>query len=61
MQLNLEGRRTETDYRIKLPNDYVIQCPTSYILVPISIGGMTFPVDLIQFDLSNFDVILRMN
>ena len=47
MQMNLEDRRMETNYRIKLPNDFVIECPISYKLVPITIGGSTFPVDLI--------------
>jgi len=61
MQLNLEHKRTETNYRIKLPNDSVIECPISYKLIPIIIGATTFLVDLIQFDLSNFDIILRMN
>jgi len=44
----------ETNYKIKLPNDYVVVCPISYKLVPIAIGGTTFLVDLIQFDLSDF-------
>jgi len=61
MQLNLEDRRRETNYRIKLPNDCVIECPISYKLVPITIGGTTFLVGLIQFDLSNFDSILGIN
>jgi len=61
MQLNLEDRRVKTNYRIKLPNDYVIECPISYELVPITIGGSTFPVDLIQFDLFHFDIILGIN
>jgi len=61
MQLNLEDKRTETNYRIKLPNDSVIECPISYKFAPITIGGTTFLVDLIQFDLSNFDIILGMN
>jgi len=61
MQLNLEDRRTKTNYRIKLSNDCVIKCAISYKLVPITIGGTTFPVDLIQFDLSDFDIILGMN
>ena len=61
MQLNMEDKRTETNYRIKLPNDYVIECPISNKLVPITIGGTTFLVDLIQFDLSDFDIILGMN
>jgi len=30
-------------------------------LSPITIGETTFSVDLIQFDLSDFDVILGMN
>lgn len=61
MQLHLEGRRTETNYRFKVPNDSVIEYPISYKLVPISTGGTTFSMDLIQFDLSNFDIILGMN
>ena len=61
MQLNLEDTRIEANYRIKLPNDCVVECPISYKLVPITIGGTTFPVDLIQFDLSDFDIILGMN
>jgi len=61
MQLNLEDRRTETNYRIELSNDSAIECPISYKFVSITIGGSTFPVDLIQFDLSNFDIILEMN
>jgi len=47
MQLNLEGRRMETNYRVKLPNDSVIECPISYKRVPVTSGGSTFPLDLI--------------
>jgi len=61
MQLNLEGMRMETNYRIKLLNDSVIKCPIPYKLVPITIDGTTFPVDLIQFDLSDSDIIFRMS
>jgi len=61
MQLNLEDKRTETNYRIKLSNDCVIECPISYKLIPIITGGTTFPVDLIQFNLPDFDIILGMN
>ena len=61
MQLNLEDRRTETDYRTKVSNNCVIECSISYKLVPITIAGTTLPVDLIQFNLSDFDIILRMN
>jgi len=61
MQLNLEDRRMETNYRIKLPNECMIEIPISYEFIPITIGGTTFHVDLIQFNLSNFDIILGMN
>jgi len=61
MQLNLEGRRTETNYRFKLRNDSVIECPISYKLVPVTIGGTTFLMNLIEFYLSDFDIILEMN
>jgi len=61
IQLSLENRRMETNYRIKLPNDSVIECTLSYELAPIIIGETTFPVDLIQFDLPNFDIIFGMN
>jgi len=61
MQLNLEGRTTETNYKIKLPNDNVIECPISYKLISITVSETTFPVDLIQFDWSDFDIIFGMN
>ena len=61
LQLNLEDRRTEINYRIKLPTDSVVECPISYKLIPITIGETTFPGVLIQFDLYNFDIILGIN
>jgi len=61
MQLSLENRKVETNYRIKLPNDSIIECSISYKPVPITIGGIIFPRDLIQFDLSDFDIIMGMN
>jgi len=61
MQLNLESRRKEPNYRIKLPNDSVIEYPISYKLFPNTISGTTFLIDLIQFDLSDFDIALGMN
>ena len=51
----------ETNYRIKLLNNSVIECLLSYKLVPITIGETTFLVNFIQFDLSDFDIILGMN
>jgi len=61
MQLNIEKIKVETNYRIKLSNDYIVECHISYKLVPITIGGITFPEDLILFDFSDFDIILGMN
>jgi len=53
MQFNLKNRKAETNYKIKLPNDFIVECPISYKLVLIAIGGIIFPRDLIQFDLSD--------
>ena len=50
MQLNLKDWRTETNCRIKLSNRFVIGCPISYKLAPITIDVTTFPMDLIKFD-----------
>jgi len=38
MQLNLENKETETNYRIKLPNDSRVECIISYKLVSIANG-----------------------
>jgi len=61
MELNLEDRRTETNYKVKLPNACVIECSISYKLAQFTIAGTTFLADLIQFDSSDFDIILGMN
>jgi len=49
LQLNLEHVKVETNYRIKLPNNSIVDCPIHYKHVPISIGESIFPGDLIQF------------
>jgi len=59
--LSLEDNKEEVAYRIGLPNRHVLKCSTLYKDVPILIGEHRFPGDLIQFDLSEFDVILGMN
>jgi len=59
--LNLDGNKQEANYRISLPNGHVTKCSTLYRDVPIMIKAKRFPGDLIQFDLSEFDVILGMN
>jgi len=53
MQLNLDDRRTKTNYSVKVPIDTMIECPMSDKLVSITIGGATCLVDLIQFYSSN--------
>jgi len=53
--------KVETNYRIKLPNDSIVQCSIFYKHVPIFIGRTVFHGDLIQFGFSDFDVILGMN
>ena len=60
MQLNLKIIKVKSNYRIKLPNDSIVECPIFYKCVPISIDGTIFLKDLIQFDLSDFDIILGM-
>jgi len=57
----LENIKVETNYKIKLSNDSIIQCRIFYRDVPISIGGTIFPGDLIEFNLSKFDIILGMD
>ena len=61
MQLNLENKETETNYKIKLPNDSRVQFPISYKLIAITISGIVFPGVLIEFDSSDFDIILKMS
>jgi len=61
MQLNRENKEIETNYRFKLLNDSRVYCPISYKLVPITIGGIVFPRVLIQFDSTDFDIILKMS
>ena len=61
MQLKLENRKAKTNYRTKLSNNSTAECLISYELISITIGVIIFPKDLIQFDLSNFDIILVMN
>ena len=60
MQVNLEKKETETNYRIKLPNNSRASCPNSYKFVPIT-GGIVFPGVLIQFDSLDFDITLEMS
>jgi len=60
MQVNLENKKEETNYEIKLSNDSRVECSTSHKFVSIIIGEIVFPEVLIQFDSSDFDIILEM-
>ena len=53
--------KVETNYRIKLPNECIVECTIPYKLIPNAIHRIIFRGDLIQFDLSNFGIILGMN
>ncbi|XP_057249989.1 uncharacterized protein LOC125496578 [Beta vulgaris subsp. vulgaris] len=46
---------------VTIPNGESILCDVMYRNCPILIGGCEFQVDLIQFELTDFDVILGMN
>jgi len=59
--LNLEGTKEEVNYQIGLPNGQVIKCSILCKDVPIMIEERRFLGDLIQFNLSEFDIILGMN
>ena len=61
MQVNLENKKAETNYEIKLSNYSRIECSTSYKFVSIIVSEIVSPEVLIQFDLSDFDIILEMS
>jgi len=56
-QLNLEKDKEWANYRISLPNGQEIECSILYKQVPIVIAECEFPRNLIQFDISEFDII----
>ena len=49
------------NYRISLPNGQVIECPILYKHAPIVIAEHEFFGDLIQFHMSEFDIILGID
>ena len=59
-QLELLSHKVHADLSIGLPTEETITCPYMYKNCPLFIGGEIFMVDLIQFDLTDFDLILRM-
>ncbi|XP_057250619.1 uncharacterized protein LOC130591352 [Beta vulgaris subsp. vulgaris] len=46
---------------VSIPNGESISCDVMYRNCPILIGGYEFLVDLVQFELTDFDVILGMD
>ena len=60
MQVNLENKNAEINYGLKLSNDSRIECSTSHKFVSIIVGEIVSPEVLIQFDSSDFDIILEM-
>jgi len=61
MLLDLQHVKVETNYRVKLPNDFIVNCPILYKHIVISISESILLGGLIQFDLLDFDIILGMN
>ena len=59
LQLDPKHVKIESNYIIKLSNDYIVDCPILYKLVPISIDDFIIPRDLIYFDPSYFNIILE--
>jgi len=61
MQVNFENKEAETNYGIKLSNDARVECSTSHKFISIAIGRIVFPRVLIQFDSSDFNIVLEMS
>jgi len=47
MQVNLENKKTETNYGIKLSNNFRVKCSTSHKFFSITNGEIVFPEVLI--------------
>jgi len=61
MQVNLENKKAETNYGSKLSNDSRVECSTSDKFISLTTGEIVSPRVLIQFDWSDFDIILKMS
>jgi len=60
MEVNFENKKAEINYGLKLFNDSRVECSTSHKFISITIGEIVSPEFLIQFDLSDFDIIFEM-
>ena len=56
--MNLENKKAETNYGIKLSNDSRVECSTSYKFVSIITGEIVALGVLIQFEWSGFNIII---
>ena len=55
----MEKHKVWVNHRISLPNEQTIECPIIYKHVSSVIGAHEFPKNLMQFDMSEFHIILR--
>jgi len=60
-RLELLSHKVHVDLSIGLPLGETIACPHMYKNCPLFIGGEILMADLIQFDLSDFDLILGID
>ena len=56
-----KGALGSTSLRGLTPNDSTVECLIFYKLIPLTVGRIIFPGELIKFDLSDFDIIFGMN
>jgi len=59
--LNLKKDKEWANYKMSLRNGQVIDCLVLYKHVPIVIAELEVPRELIQSDMSEFDIMLRMD
>jgi len=50
MQVNLENKKTEINYGLKLSSDSSVECSIPHKFVSIIISGIVFPEVPIHFD-----------
>ncbi|XP_057246760.1 uncharacterized protein LOC130589511 [Beta vulgaris subsp. vulgaris] len=59
--LNLQPSCDFSSLSVALPTGETVRCRVMYRNCPIVLGKVEFLVDLVEFELSEFDVILGMN
>ena len=61
LQLNLKKDEKWANYRISLPNGQTIECLVCHRQLSIMIAEHEFPMNLIQFDMLEFNAILGID